>query len=172
MTCKLCCVWERRFIVCVCTLPFHFQLMRTLFCSNKRPPSGMHLFCPTCGNLLAVEEGPSCYRFACHTCPYVQNVERKVEHSIRSWTTFLSPHTCIYRPGLFLQVPQAERGGRCVGRSGRLGERGHHRRSAKHCCIHDIIPPPPPPWMQKRVQSVSTARPTSCSSRRGRPTNQ
>ena len=38
----------------------------------------MHLFCPTCANLLVVEEGPSCYRFACNTCPYVQNIERKV----------------------------------------------------------------------------------------------
>lgn len=23
-----------------------------------------------------VEEGPRCYRFACNTCPYVQNIER------------------------------------------------------------------------------------------------
>lgn len=38
----------------------------------------MYLFCPTCGNLLAVEEGPRCYRFACNTCPYIQNVTKKV----------------------------------------------------------------------------------------------
>ena len=38
----------------------------------------MFLFCPTCGNLLVVEEGPRCYRFACNTCPYVQNIERTV----------------------------------------------------------------------------------------------
>ena len=25
-----------------------------------------------------VEEGPRCYRFACNTCPYVQNIERTV----------------------------------------------------------------------------------------------
>ena len=38
----------------------------------------MYLFCPTCGNLLAVEEGPRGYRFACNTCPYIQNVTKKV----------------------------------------------------------------------------------------------
>ena len=38
----------------------------------------MYLFCPTCGNLLVVEEGPRCYRFACNTCPYIQNVSKKV----------------------------------------------------------------------------------------------
>ena len=38
----------------------------------------MYLFCPTCGNLLTVEEGPRGYRFACNTCPYIQNVTKKV----------------------------------------------------------------------------------------------
>ncbi|KAJ1098381.1 hypothetical protein NDU88_003492 [Pleurodeles waltl] len=38
----------------------------------------MLLFCPTCGNVLIVEEGQKCYRFACNTCPYVHNVTRKV----------------------------------------------------------------------------------------------
>lgn len=38
----------------------------------------MLMFCPTCGNLLGVEEGPSCFRFACRTCPYVFNIRRKV----------------------------------------------------------------------------------------------
>ncbi|CAN2391198.1 DNA-dependent RNA polymerase catalyzes the transcription of DNA into RNA using the four ribonucleoside triphosphates as substrates [Pristimantis euphronides] len=38
----------------------------------------MLLFCPTCGNVLIVEEGQKCYRFACNTCPYVHNVNRKV----------------------------------------------------------------------------------------------
>ncbi|KAL5493612.1 hypothetical protein EMCRGX_G014816 [Ephydatia muelleri] len=38
----------------------------------------MHLFCPTCGNLLIVEEGVSSYRFACNTCPYIQNIKTKV----------------------------------------------------------------------------------------------
>ena len=40
----------------------------------------MLLFCPTCSNVLTVEEGtgPSCYRFACQTCPYVYNITKKV----------------------------------------------------------------------------------------------
>ncbi|PIO22378.1 hypothetical protein AB205_0166470, partial [Aquarana catesbeiana] len=38
----------------------------------------MLLFCPTCGNVLIVEEGQKCYRFACNTCPYVHNINRKV----------------------------------------------------------------------------------------------
>uniref|UniRef100_A0A2A4JH80 DNA-directed RNA polymerase subunit n=1 Tax=Heliothis virescens TaxID=7102 RepID=A0A2A4JH80_HELVI len=37
------------------------------------------LFCPTCANVLMVEEGPeSGLRYACNTCPYVYNVKRKV----------------------------------------------------------------------------------------------
>ena len=36
------------------------------------------MFCPTCANVLVVEEGPQCYRFACHTCPFIHNVTRKV----------------------------------------------------------------------------------------------
>ncbi len=38
----------------------------------------MLLFCPTCGNVLIVEEGQKCMRFACNTCPYVHNITRKV----------------------------------------------------------------------------------------------
>lgn len=38
----------------------------------------MLMFCPTCGNVLIVEEGQRCFRFACNTCPYVHNVTRKV----------------------------------------------------------------------------------------------
>lgn len=35
----------------------------------------MLLFCPTCGNTLAVEEGPkTCLRFTCNTCPYIYNI--------------------------------------------------------------------------------------------------
>lgn len=41
-------------------------------------PATMHLFCPNCANLLVVEEGPQSFRFACNTCPYVQNIDRKV----------------------------------------------------------------------------------------------
>ncbi|KAK3532731.1 hypothetical protein QTP86_028103 [Hemibagrus guttatus] len=40
----------------------------------------MLLFCPTCGNVLVVEEGQRCYRFACNTCPYVHNITRKVNN--------------------------------------------------------------------------------------------
>lgn len=39
----------------------------------------MLTFCPTCANVLVVEEGQNCYRFACNTCPYVQNIQRKVQ---------------------------------------------------------------------------------------------
>jgi DNA-directed RNA polymerase III subunit RPC11 len=38
----------------------------------------MLMFCPTCGNLLGVEEGPTCLRFSCRTCPYVFNINRKI----------------------------------------------------------------------------------------------
>ncbi|CAI8029093.1 DNA-directed RNA polymerase III subunit RPC10 [Geodia barretti] len=38
----------------------------------------MYLFCPQCGTLLVVEEGPSTLRFSCNTCPYVQNITEKV----------------------------------------------------------------------------------------------
>lgn len=39
----------------------------------------MLFFCPTCGNLLTVEEGPKCYRLACATCPYVNNITKKLK---------------------------------------------------------------------------------------------
>lgn len=47
----------------------------------------MLLFCPTCGNVLIVEEGQRCFRFACNTCPYVHNITRKVtmNHYKRVW---------------------------------------------------------------------------------------
>ncbi|EEB13694.1 DNA-directed RNA polymerases III 12.5 kDa polypeptide, putative [Pediculus humanus corporis] len=38
----------------------------------------MLLFCPTCANVLGVEEGERSLRFACHTCPYIFNIARKV----------------------------------------------------------------------------------------------
>ena len=54
--------------------------LRAVFCSFFRSKliASMYLFCPTCGNLLTVEEGPRGYRFACNTCPYIQNVTKKV----------------------------------------------------------------------------------------------
>uniref|UniRef100_A0A6M2E1G8 DNA-directed RNA polymerase subunit n=1 Tax=Amblyomma tuberculatum TaxID=48802 RepID=A0A6M2E1G8_9ACAR len=38
----------------------------------------MLMFCPTCSNILIVEESIDCYRFACNTCPYVFNIRRKI----------------------------------------------------------------------------------------------
>lgn len=35
-------------------------------------------FCPTCGNLVGVEEGHEGFRFACKTCPYIYNITRTV----------------------------------------------------------------------------------------------
>ena len=42
----------------------------------------MLMFCPTCANILGVEEGPTCLRFSCSTCPYVHNVKRKIGNRI------------------------------------------------------------------------------------------
>ena len=40
----------------------------------------MLLFCPTCANVLVVEEasGQSSFRFACKTCPFIYSINRKV----------------------------------------------------------------------------------------------
>lgn len=38
----------------------------------------MLLFCPTCGNLLLVEESANCLRFSCGTCPYISNITKVV----------------------------------------------------------------------------------------------
>jgi DNA-directed RNA polymerase III subunit RPC11 len=38
----------------------------------------MLVFCPTCANILGIEEGPNCLRFACNTCPYVYNISRRM----------------------------------------------------------------------------------------------
>lgn len=40
------------------------------------------LFCPTCGNLLLVEESATCLRFSCSTCPYISNIKRKISTRI------------------------------------------------------------------------------------------
>lgn len=42
----------------------------------------MLLFCPTCGNLLLVEESAICLRFSCSTCPYICNIKRKISTRI------------------------------------------------------------------------------------------
>lgn len=40
----------------------------------------MLLFCPTCANILEVEEGPTCYRFSCATCPYIYNITKRISN--------------------------------------------------------------------------------------------
>ncbi|XP_071519495.1 DNA-directed RNA polymerase III subunit RPC10 [Panulirus ornatus] len=42
----------------------------------------MLYFCPTCANLLIVEEGSLGMRFSCVTCPYVFPVKRCVSYKI------------------------------------------------------------------------------------------
>ena len=51
-----------------------------------------------------VEEGPRCYRFACNTCPYVQNIERTV--SIKYIKFYIRRYNLalILSPAGFLQV--------------------------------------------------------------------
>ena len=38
----------------------------------------MLMFCPTCANILQVEEGPNCLRFSCSTCPYIHNIHKRI----------------------------------------------------------------------------------------------
>jgi len=38
----------------------------------------MLMFCPTCANILQVEEGPNCLRFSCSTCPYIHNIGKRI----------------------------------------------------------------------------------------------
>mmetsp|Transcript_41299 Transcript_41299/g.54288 ORF Transcript_41299/g.54288 Transcript_41299/m.54288 type:complete len:106 (+) Transcript_41299:125-442(+) len=40
------------------------------------------LFCPTCGNLLLVENSPTGMRFFCQTCPYIYAIHQKVSKKI------------------------------------------------------------------------------------------
>lgn len=42
----------------------------------------MILFCPSCANLLVVEEGPGVLRYACDTCPYIYNITNKISSKI------------------------------------------------------------------------------------------
>lgn len=35
-------------------------------------------FCPTCANVLLIEDGSSGLRFFCQTCPYIFNITSKV----------------------------------------------------------------------------------------------
>lgn len=129
----------------------------------------MYLFCPTCGNLLVVEEGPSCNRFSCNTCPYVQNIRQKVGHtSALNQLLFYSYFPFI---GLFLQVSKVKGSGWCVGRICSMGECGHNRwyvqtpqehKSSFHFCGL---------YFQKHVRSAGTPKPTSCRCRLAQRTN-
>lgn len=81
----------------------------------------MLLFCPTCGNLLIVEEGPRCYRFACNTCPYVQNIERTVGIVIIILGA-TDIHSCLYCLVGVLQVSCFEKSRRRARRPGSMEE--------------------------------------------------
>ncbi|XP_030373186.1 DNA-directed RNA polymerase III subunit RPC10 [Scaptodrosophila lebanonensis] len=38
----------------------------------------MLFFCPSCGNILIIEEDTSSHRLSCNTCPYVSKIKRKI----------------------------------------------------------------------------------------------
>lgn len=42
----------------------------------------MFYFCPTCANLLIVEESSEGMRFSCVTCPYVFPIKKRVSYKI------------------------------------------------------------------------------------------
>uniref|UniRef100_A0A182M6Q1 DNA-directed RNA polymerase III subunit RPC10 n=2 Tax=Anopheles culicifacies TaxID=139723 RepID=A0A182M6Q1_9DIPT len=42
----------------------------------------MLMFCPTCGNLLLVEEGTDALRFSCNTCPYICKIRQRISSRI------------------------------------------------------------------------------------------
>ena len=69
----------------------------------------MHLFCPNCANLLVVEEGPSSYRFACNTCPYVQNIKNKVGINLVTTVIFMVFEISVL--GFIVHISSSERGG-------------------------------------------------------------
>ncbi|CAF0814972.1 unnamed protein product [Didymodactylos carnosus] len=35
-------------------------------------------FCPRCGNMLIIEQGDTCHRMACNTCPYICDIKQKI----------------------------------------------------------------------------------------------
>lgn len=55
------------------------------------------MFCPICANILVVEEGARCYRFACNTCPYIYNVTRKVSDAMLSFPNIAQGHAMRIR---------------------------------------------------------------------------
>lgn len=38
----------------------------------------MLFFCPSCGNILIIEEDTSSHRFTCNTCPFISKIKRKI----------------------------------------------------------------------------------------------
>ncbi len=100
-----------------CSVKYRQTLMHTYYLA-------MYLFCPTCGNLLVVEEGPTCYRFACNSCPYVQDIKEKV------LCIYFGYARIIFHPpvpvGFFFQISSSKRSRRCTGRLGSLGERRYY----------------------------------------------
>ena len=74
---------------------------RLTTCQRPLTKDTMHLFCPNCANLLVVEEGPQCFRFACNTCPYVQNIDKKVTCACFNKLQQLSVYKSLFR---FLHV--------------------------------------------------------------------
>lgn len=43
----------------------------------------MLLFCPTCANLLLIEESAQGYlRFSCNTCPYISKIDKKISSKV------------------------------------------------------------------------------------------
>eukprot|EP01137_Pigoraptor_chileana_P021059 Opistho-2@84289 len=40
----------------------------------------MLLFCPTCANVLIVEQGSASFRFKCQTCPYMYDITQAISH--------------------------------------------------------------------------------------------
>lgn len=72
-------------------------------------------FCPTCGNILVVEESTVHNRFSCRTCPYICNVTKKITSRIYpklkviSWP-FMDPKDPSY-PNLNFQEVDHVMGG-------------------------------------------------------------
>uniref|UniRef100_A0A7S2ZL30 DNA-directed RNA polymerase subunit n=1 Tax=Rhodosorus marinus TaxID=101924 RepID=A0A7S2ZL30_9RHOD len=46
------------------------------------------LFCPVCGNMLLIETKPTYgMRFYCQTCPFIHNVQNRVETGVQNLRT-------------------------------------------------------------------------------------
>ena len=98
----------------------------------------MLMFCPTCANILQVEEGPNCLRFSCSTCPYIHNIGKRIgsrTYPKLKQVTYLGKltfrfktlhHSAMNIPPIltFLHLGRRRsRGFRCVGKRGPYG--GH-----------------------------------------------